>query len=146
MSTGGVIMAAEDMTLDKLWEIVKGIKNNTPEVLKFDLPTNQTVQGRPSLASNYSFVNVTVPDMTKYDIISISYHHDSGATSNTECQIVPIQQLRDMKTISFYWGYHYWHNSDCVLTITYVNDTTLSLRSGDGSTGGIFSPMYFMKL
>lgn len=139
-------MASEDMTLDRLWEIVKGLQQNNPRVDKFDLPTNQTIQGRPSLASNWKDVDVTVPDMRNYDLISISYHHDSTAISNTECQIVPIQQLRDRGTIQFYWGYHYWLNSDCVLILTYVNDTTLRMRSGDSSTGGIFSPMYFIKL
>lgn len=144
-------MASEDMTLDRLWEIVKGLQQSTSKYTRVDLPTDQTMQGRPSLASRGQPKTVTVPDMRNYDLISISYHHDSNAASNTECQLITINELRERKQIMYSWGYHFWNGNvnsaitGCVLVLRYDSDTQLTIRSGDDTSGGIFSPMYFIK-
>lgn len=139
-------MASEDMTLDRLWEIVKGLQQQSSvKYTRVDLPTTATVQGRPSLISNMQPKTVTVPDMRNYDFISISYHHDSTDISNTECQLIPIYELRVRGTIKFFDAWQYFQNPKCYLTLKYENDTTLVMTSGDATISGIFSPMYFIK-
>lgn len=139
-------MASEDMTLDRLWEIVKGLQSSQKKFTPVTLPNLSTIQGRQSMVTNDTWKTVTVPNMTDYDMMSISYHHDPGESSNWETLLIPILELKTRGMIKFYHGFEYWNsNQACILWVKYINDTTLELRSGDGSIAGVFSPIYFMR-
>lgn len=129
------------------------IKNSLGKIESFTLPNLTTAKTKLDGIDKIMLLNdtrkqISVPDMSNFDFIWIRATHDDGTIPATFDNIlIPINVLKQVKTISTWNGASMWNGaSKCVLEVSFVNDTTINLYTGDYSVSGVYSPLYFLKI